>query len=255
METDSKSIGIYIRRGAVDTIVNGDKDTFTTLKVDESFDKPQQIIEEVVYSTPSMITDYSSVDVIVGSDKFMIVPQQITADRDGLSEALINIWPDVDASLLVVDNTFAENAVVTLHDAPFLSFVSRTFHNSRIINRLAVLVDFFSSQSRPVNRVKLYANIAEDCTLDIVVLTADTLLLANTYHCTNIDDVFYFIMAAVKDSGFDTLDDELLLYGHLPHCNKLTETLRKYVNSVMPLLLTDNQKSIPLELQYENNQR
>lgn len=251
----SSKIKLYVYPGGVDAVVDGDRDSFRTIPVDKSIDKDMQIVEEAVYSTPSLITDYNAVDVVVASDDFMIVPESVADNSDLLLSTFSNLWPDTVLSDISVIPCFGAYALAMVNDRQLSGFVSRTFPNSRIVNRMAVLINFFASMSRPVNRVKIYANIAEDFTLDIVALTSDSLLLANTYHCNEIDDVFYFIMAAVKDTGFDALDDELLIYGHQPHCQSLTENLRKYINSVMPLLLTESQKSIPLELQYENNQR
>lgn len=245
-----KTLGIYIHQGGVETFIAQTPDSLKHIPVDKSIVKPVNIIEEAIYATPSILGEYSQSEIICESDHFVIVPHRISEDSELIENIAKTFWPEASDGQITTNEVFGDNVVVSCLDGQFSGFVTRTFHKPCIINRIATLVNFFSSLSGPVNRFKLYANISEDLTLDLIMLSVDKLILANTYRCTELVDAFYFIMAAVKDSGFDALDDELIVYGHESHCNSLTEMLRKYINSVMPLLLSTKQREIPLELQH-----
>lgn len=245
-----KTLAVNLRRGAIDVKRStGEGSELFTVEVDASIPEGEKVIEEAVYVTPSLLGDYAQTMIVVDTPHFTLVPQEIAADPETLEAIRALMWPESAEDALTVSQASGEVSVVASVDPALRRFVNRTFGRATIVHRMAALCSFFASLSRPVNNVKLYANFASPTKLDIIVLSADTVLMANSFECGDIDDAVYYIMAAVKDCGFDQLDDELLLSGESESCRRITDTLRKYINSVMPLLLPDNVKNCPLELQ------
>ena len=244
----TRHIAIFVRPGGIDTLTaDGVAMTDASIKVDPSVVAISKILEEAVYLTPELLGDFTSTEIIADSRRFIIVPDSVADDSESLAAMAAMLWPDVAPEELTVDHTDRGCAIVSIIDPALTGFARRTFQNVVVHHRLAALVNFFAGLSRPVNKVKLYARLAAD-RVDIVALTADGLLMANSFDCHDDADAFYFIMACVKDCGFDALDDELLLTGDAEMCERLTPTLRKYVNSVMPLLLPTDVGRRRLEL-------
>lgn len=246
----SERLGIYIVRQGVEILTVSDGGQSRKSIAVELKDLSQaKIAEEAVYTDPKLLADYAMTAVVADSNRFMVVPLAVADDPDALSGICSILWPDVTAGDLTVNNAGADCAVVSVLDASLTGFVHRTFSNPSVIHRMAALIYFFSRLSRPVNKVKIYAHFADDNRLDILAFSHDGLLMANTFECQEMLDAVYFIMAAVKDTGFDALDDELLLSGDSRRMEQTIATLRKYVNSVMPLLMPKEITDSPLELQ------
>lgn len=208
---------------------------------------PAKVLEEAVYTSPVLLSEYSMVDVVADSDRFVIVPAELAADKVAVGELTQRIWHDASDEDLTID-ICGSAAFVSLLDKSLVGFVGRTFMRAAIHHRLAMLTSFFMSLSAPVNRVKLYAHFAGPSRVDIVALTAEGLLMANSFDCEAMTDAVYYIMACVKDCGFDELEDEMIVCGDQPSCAAATDVLRQYINSVMPLLLPVSDSNTAFEL-------
>ena len=251
--TASRRLLILVRADGVETLVgSSDADEWHRGEIAVNVpgvSAPVKTLEEAVYTSPGLLADYSDVDVVADSKGFVIVPSEIAGDSELVCKVVSRLWPDRSGDEVIVDN--CESVVfLTLFDKSLVGFVNRTFVRSSLHGRMAMLTSFFMSLSAPVNRVKLYVRFDGSSRVDIVALTSDSLLMANSFECDSIDDAVYFIMTCVKDCGFDELDDEMLLCGDADRCAAATDILRQYINSVMPLLIQAPDINIALELLY-----
>lgn len=240
---------ILIRHNGIDTLIgNNEGWRCGVVAVDSSVGSSSaKVLEEAVYTSPALLAEYSIVDVVADSDRFVVVPAQLAADNVAVGELARQMWPEASDEDLTVD-VCGSAAFVSLLNKSLVGFVNRTFIHGAIHHRLAMLTSFFMSLSAPVNRIKLYAHFAGSSRVDIVALTSEGLLMANSFGCENTTDAVYYIMACVKDCGFDELEDEMIVCGHQPSCAAATEVLRQYINSVMPLLLPVGDSNTALEL-------
>lgn len=244
-----RRLAIYVRPGGIDALVIGDDERrLSTIEVDAAITSPAKVLEEAVYVTPWLLGDFAKIDVVASSRHFTMIPDQIAADEGAMSAVAETLWPDAGCESISVDSCGRGATLLSVFDRSLSGFVSRTFTGASLHHRLASLVNFFSSLSRPVNRVKLYACFSGENMLDIVAVTADGLLMANTFECQDAADAVYYIMASVKDCGLDALDDEIVVCGDATRSAETTETLRRYLNSVMPLLLPAEDSELPVEL-------
>lgn len=240
---------ILIRPNGIDTLIgNNEGWRAGAVAVDSSVGStPAKVLEEAVYTSPALLSEYSMVDVVAEGDRFVIVPAELAADSVAVGEVARMMWSEVSDDDLTVD-VCGKAAFVSILDRSLVGFVGRTFVNGAIHNRLAMLTSFFMSLSAPVNRVKLYAHFAGPSRVDVVALTSEGLLMANSFDCEATTDAVYYIMACVKDCGFDELEDEMIVCGDQPSCAAATEVLRQYINSVMPLLLPVSDSNVAFEL-------
>lgn len=246
----ASALGIRLRTDGVDVVrvAAGETETFA-VETDLTVGEDVKVLEESVYATPSLLGEYAQTVIVADSPRFTIVPDEVVQDAEALAAIASMMWPDADAETLNVSPAAYGASVVSVIGQPLAGFVGRTFSKARIVHRLAALCNVFASLSKPVNNIRLYARFSSSEHLDIVAMGGEMLLMANTFDCASPEDAVYFIMAAVKDCGFDPLEDELLLSGDESACRAVTDTLRKYVNSVMPLVLPEKMKDGPLELQ------
>lgn len=243
--SSSSRLAVLIGSGGVDTLIcdDGAAPVLRHIAVDPAVTAPEKVLEEAVYTTPSLLADYAATEIIADSSQFLIVPPAVAPD------ALLHIWPSEDSDRIAISpcaNTDA--AVAAIFSQSLDGFVHRTFPRATLRHRMANLIDFYASLSRPANKIKLYARLQAPSRLDIVALSADGLALANTFDVATTLDAVYYVMAAVKVTGLDPLDDEVVVTGDDPRLPELTESLRRYLNSVMPLLLPSPQSDMPLEL-------
>ncbi len=208
---------------------------------------PAKILEEAVYNSPSLLSDYKQIDVIADTDRFVMVPAQLAADEGLVAQVVSLLWPDEADEPVTVD-VCGSAAFLSLFGKGLVGFVNRTFPSGALHHRLAMLTGYFMSRPAPVNNLKLYARLDSASRVDIVIMDSAGPVMVNSYKCETVTDAVYYILAAVKDSKFDVLDDEMIVCGDPHLCSEATELLRKYVNSVMPMPQLIDEKDIALEL-------
>lgn len=242
-------LAIYIRQGGIDTVTfNQSERKFASYSVDASITQPERVLEEAVYANPWLLGDFKRTDIVADAKRFVVCPESVATDDSLIAATAKSLWHDCDTDNLSVEACSFATMTISAFDRSLSGFVSRTFPRAALHHRLTSLIDFFASLSRPVNKIKLYAHFADSQCLDLIAFAADSVIMANSFACSDSADALYFIMAAVKDMGFDPLDDELVVSGDPARCTELTETLRRYLNSVMPLLLPAPENEIPAEL-------
>lgn len=243
-------LGICLRTDGVDVRrVSGTGVQTFTVANDLTVGDDVKILEESVYASPLLLGEFERTTIVFDSPRFTVVPEEVALDGELLESVASLMWPDAAPDSINVSPAAFGAAVISVAGHQLTGFVGRTFTKASLVHRIAALCRVFATLSKPVNNIRLYANLPSAGRLDIVAMTGERLLMANTFECAGNEDAVYFIMAAVKDCGFDPLDDEMLLTGDADVCAAVREALRKYVNSVMPLLLPDKMKEGPLELQ------
>lgn len=244
-----RRLALYVRHGGVDAvIISSDGCRRLTADVDPAITAPEKILEEAVYVNPGFLDDFSRTDIVADTRRFVFAPFDEECDASVTTKMVADLWPDADAYDARTESCGPSTTLTAVFDRALSGFVSRTFPSATLHSRIASLVGFFSSLSRPVNRMKLYVHLGGSSKLDIIIFSADGLIMANSFDCTEAVDALYFVMAAVKDSGFDALDDETIVCGDQDRCTALTSQLRTYLNSVMPLLLPTPENEMPTEL-------
>lgn len=239
---------ILIRHNGIDTLTDGsDGRRQGSVNIDAPLaGSPAKTLEEAVYNSPSLLGDFNKITILADSDRFTIVPATVAADDETIAAVAAKLWPD-SAGETVNADVCGKVAFLTVFGKSLDGFVSRTFPAATLRLRLAALTSYFMSLSAPVNRIKMYARFMPDRRLDVVALSADGPVTANSYVCDSETDAAYYILACIKDCGFDMLDDELILCGDHTLYAPVTDLLRRYVNSVMPLLLPSHDTDIHLE--------
>lgn len=192
-------------------------------------------LEEVVYDNPVLLADFRSVDVIVESSLFTIIPAEIS-DRELQRDIFDAQLPGNADSEMFLSTLNAQNAVIAAGaDPEILRFLRRTFNNPPLHHHLEPLCRYFHDKSRIGNAGKMYAHLRERH-VDILLFGRDTLRLANSFPINDPMDAVYFIIATRQQLGLNPDSDELILAGDNTLREAVTPVLREYLTYVMPAI-------------------
>ncbi|MDE6309427.1 MAG: DUF3822 family protein [Muribaculaceae bacterium] len=190
---------------------------------DDNADSITRRLEETIYANEWLVNDFGRVSVIYDGSDYTVLPPAIAADTEPAEG-----WIRCQAG-----------AVETLDFKipPSLSnFVMRTWPSATIEHRVAPLSRYFYSKSRIGQAGKMYVNVSDRRTLDIIVYGRGGLRMLNTFTYTDTVDAVYFIMAARELLQLDQMTDELIIAGDRTLRDQLTETLRDLLAGVMPAI-------------------
>ena len=120
-------------------------------------------------------------------------------------------------------------------ETEIIAFLRRTFNNPRLHHHLSPLCKYFFHKNNHGNSTKMYACLHSG-KIDVIAVTSRGLKFANTFDYHNAIDAVYYIMASRQMLGMDNANDEMFLSGSPSAREAIAETLRKYINYVMPVI-------------------
>ena len=203
-----------------------------TFRFDPSGGKSLDLLTATVYDNPLLLSDFGRVSVIVTTPYMSLIP---SAAED---MAVRILDADVDGDAVIVNDLKVEGAKLAMKlPREEVSFLHRTFPDADIRHRLSVLIDYFGARfTAGGNGRRLYAIVNAD-SVDIVVMDRRSLVHAVTHPISAPMDAAYFIMALFQQSGMDVMNDEMFIGGITSGRNEVMDTLRTYVNHVMPVII------------------
>lgn len=207
--------------------------------LDPTAASPLKALEDAVYSTPVLLSDFGKVDVVVRCSSFTVVPAQLDA---GACRAAALCAGILDDDTFVLQTDVIEGAdvkIVWTLEAGRANFLARTFRNPAVHHHLAPLARHFGRKTSMGNTGKTFVHMHSGATaaVDIVAYGSDSRLLLMTSKEVYADaDALYFILAVLRNIGLNPAADEVLLCGDAVRREALMPVLRTYVASVMPLI-------------------
>lgn len=222
----------------IDAAAGEESCLYCRIAIDRTSESRVKAVEELVYANPLLLCDFGKVTVLIRSHDAELVPQGFGPWRD-VKEGCETLVDDVPG--------FGVQAVCPA-DSQVLKFVRRTFNGASVHGHLAVMCDYLAKDRRRSNRAKTYLQL-NDRYADVIIIDHDGLKHAVTYSISSPLDAVYFTLAAMLSVSFDRNEGELMVYGQPELRRRVLAPLRKYVNSVMPLIVpADFCQDAPLEL-------
>lgn len=203
-----------------------------TLELETTGDCSLKRLENTIYDTPVILNDYKTVSVIIDSNKFVVVPEDLYTE-DNAEDIFFNSFPEWNGDILTSKINGCSAVLVYGVDKGVEAFLQRTYYNVEISHPLAPLTAFFRRRSQLGNVAKMYVTIVRN-RYYIIVFNQKGLIFANSYKVSNINDAAYFILGVWKMCGLDFEEDELMMSGDIKQRQDLMTLLRKYVAIVMP---------------------
>lgn len=198
-------------------------------------------LEEAVYASPVLLSDFGRVDIAVRTPHYVVSPQGLGEELGADILDYMCLLPDRPTHECRLDAAdCCDSDVAWPVDTDTAHFLARTFRNPRLMCHITPLLRYFSRNSRLGNSGKLYAHFSEcggSRQADIIVIGTDGKpLMAATHPLTGDDDALYYILLAMQQTGLDRLSDEILLCGHAATRDAVMPRLRQYAANVMPLI-------------------
>lgn len=196
---------------------------------------PLDALEEAVYSTPMLPADFASVTVLADTPDFFLAPVGVGSApvMESVARAMM---PDA-AGELIVTPAFGQPAEAVLGmvcQADEVNFLRRTFANPDFTHPLRSVAEYLGHVNASGNPCRAWAVLTAD-TLLMVCFGESGLRFANRWATGgSASNAAYYILAALP------ADCPLMIGGPADVRNAVSEILRRYVNPVMPLTLSEN---------------
>jgi hypothetical protein len=113
------------------------------------------------------------------------------------------------------------------------AFCCRSLVRPQFTHALTPVLLRWREQNLPCFRKQLFVSVHEN-TMDAACYDRGTLTFLNSFDTGNATDLLYYILYIWKQTGMDQVEDQLLLFAPAALYRELEETLRKYVNHVVP---------------------
>ena len=213
------------------TADNAERDV-RSFRLDPAGGRRLDLLTATIYDNPLLLSDFGRVSVVVTTPYMALIPSA-AADV-----AVRILGADADDDAVIVNDLRVEGTKLAMKlPREEVSFIRRTFPDADIRHRLAVLIDYFGARfTAGGNGRRLYAIVNAD-SVDIVVMDRRSLVHAVSHDISSPMDAAYFIMALFQQSGMDAMNDEMFVGGSTSGRNEVMETLRTYVNHVMPVII------------------
>lgn len=176
-----------------------------TLPLDKSL-SPTAAFEELIYQNPVLLGDFNSINILIDTTRFTIVPSSIRSQelRDQMLKAL---WPDAELTALAHDIDGTDDTLLMGLDPAMASFLNRTFLDASIQHPLALMASRVAAE--PDHDGKVFAHVRPGA-VDVVAVEGSVLKIANTFAAPSADDATYYISAAAQTAGYDLLDTKII---------------------------------------------
>lgn len=198
---------------------------------------PLKALEDAVYATPLLPADFASVAVTIDTASFAMMPPKLP---DTLSEAIARAMiPDAPTSDEAITpapfGLDSEASLTLLHSADEINFLRRTFANPEFSHPICASARYLAHVNSAAGHPRrAYALLTDDNLLMLCFGAAGELTFANRFPSTSTDDAAYFILASLPK------DCPLIIGGPAELRNATADTLRRFVDPVMPLTLAPN---------------
>lgn len=191
-------------------------------------------IETFIYDNPLLLSDFRTITAIIESRSFLTVPAPV-AESCEPPALLRSADSDTDPRAVVIDDRLDVFDAVMLTPLPAATanFLRRTFPNIRLHNALLPFTRYCHSHLTQGNTVKAFVNMRER-SLDIVVMSANTLQLLNRFEYRDINDAAFYILNCTESMPEEI--SEILIGGNRDRRDELMPLLRKFRPYVMPMI-------------------
>ncbi|MDE5628321.1 MAG: DUF3822 family protein [Muribaculaceae bacterium] len=195
-------------------------------------------LEEAIYSIPGLLSDFGSVDILVRTSAYTLVPPEVNAETATVCAEYAKIADDDTDDILLQESAGGCTIVWACSEA-IINFLRRTFPTARIKPHIAPLLSYFGRQASTGNCGKIYMHLCEQPReADIMAYGNDGKLLgAFTKPFEQDADICYAAIATAKTFGMNVgSHDEIQLCGDSCRRGTLMPVLRRFAPRTVPLI-------------------
>lgn len=165
-------------------------------------------VEDIIYDNPLLLCDFKRIECIIDSGKYLVLPQE--SNPGDYASLLKASSIDNDEDNLLMSCAAANAIVLQALDKEVTQFLKRTFFNINFSSKISMVASYFASHSEGMPSRRVFALI-EDKRLTFIALDNQNLLAANEFNFQRLTDAAYYVLAAMKQVGFDPANPEIAL--------------------------------------------
>jgi hypothetical protein len=236
-DTTRRRLSLLIDRSGMDVFIYSRAEDNSILWSRLDYDKANgdrlKALEELIYDNPLLLNDFQRVDVLIDTERFMMVP-----DEEGITppqQIFDELYPDRDFDVEVETMNNAGTKLAMAVHRDFLRFVRRTFNNPHVYHRLSPMIRYFGYKNRLGNTSKFHVNLSAN-KVDIIGYKSNDLTVVNSIESHSAIDVLYYVQAIANQVKFDTENDQMYLSGDPTLREEVMPLLRRYISYVMPVI-------------------
>lgn len=204
------------------------------INLDLSGNNYLKALENAVYDNPVLLNDYRKVRVMAESSHFALLPPQFGSEDDAL-EVFKAQFPNHEGDFALCTLPRCNCHIAFSMPEGVIPFLQRTFNMPPVFHHLYPLCEHYKGHDANRGVACMHLNLRQDF-IDIVIIKNHELAMANTYSCSQAQDIVFYTLHAWKAYGLDATKDELLLTGPKNLRDMVTGSLRQYIGYVMPAI-------------------
>ncbi len=205
-----------------------------TVALDTAFGNYLKSVENCIYDNPLFLKPYGEVKVLVESNHFMVMPNEID-DYDTCHDIMETAFPEAEGEFALCPMPQCGTLMGFEMPKGLEAFLQRTFYNPPIMHQLVPLCEYYKLKQEQTSIRRMFVHL-HDKKLDLCLYNKGALAMTNSYVFHAIEDAAYYALHAWQDYGFDGLADEVQLSGDKHLRDAITPIMRKYINFVMPAI-------------------
>lgn len=204
-----------------------------SIDLDSSAETYLKSLENTIYDNPLLLDDYKQVRVVLGSQRFMVLPGQY--DEFEAQEAFELAYPDSDGEMAMC--SLVRCGVNIAFEVPkgVMGFLQRTFSTPPVFHHLHPLCEHYHHLNEGSEISRMFLNFTPGH-MDMVIYQSGNIVLANSYDYRSPQDAAYYALHAWDSIALDRLTDEVQLTGSKAERDAIAPILREYIGYVMPAI-------------------
>jgi hypothetical protein len=195
-------------------------------------DTVEEMFEDVNSLHPWLRGKFASVNILFEDCRFTLLPLPLFDQNNYRSNYTFNFTNTAGEEILY--NTLPVSDAVLLYGIPIglVDSLKRRYPIVRFYHSNFPLLTAFINKFRNVdNQGSVLANFRNGA-IDILILNGRKLQLLNSYNCKSDEDVLYFLVFAIEQTGLNPETVELHLSGMIERDSSLHILINKYVRNV-----------------------
>jgi len=245
LDTDGFSFSIY-------NPLNDTSLKYFPQEINTSLPMPVNV-RNILEKTESFHHTYKEVNILQISNRYTLIPFDLF-DEDHLENFFHYNFTQKENEK-VCYNLLRRTNIILAFEINQLIYKDLTerFPSCKFHTQGSVLVEHFATKSRFGNSKKMYIYVRKN-DIDIFCYERSNVILANTFHCKNTEDIIYYSLYIWKQLGFNQEKDELHLCSLKEDKESLVNKLKEFIRQVFIInskaeLYISQQEKIPYDMQ------
>ena len=181
-----------------------------------------------------LLDDYRRVTIALHAQHFVVMPQEL-GERKEAEQVFNASFSSLEGELLTCPAGAADAVIACDVPSGVVSFLNRTFSAPTLLHHLSPLCRYCSKAYADENGcVQINVQQGE---AHVVATRNGSLLLANTLHYREMNDLVYYALNVWKHCGMSNATDKILVTGDNELRKDLSQQLRQWVKYAMPEVL------------------